>query len=399
MKYDGALRGYPRSALSYSIPRFFNGAFMKRVSRVRRFFWRWCSRCKRECSLLSSFACFSRGNGIDDSTGELMIRDLMMKELRTWLSPLATDDELNGRQNDLELLVDAELNAEKGDYSGGLALYLKFAKDEILFLPVVRCALLMAIGNREKEFFNLLREEVAEYPTWCTRQNAALGVSLLRTWLNLILHIESVGPDWIVSLDYSKLPSAWQPIAAYLKVLSCLNTGDFYSGYVVAKILLEIKSFHGESFLLDLYLKRACAEVSRDLGRIDESRHWFEEMVQLACGNGWIRPFLGLSLGSRSIPMKVLAENSPKLRSKVVKASKEYLQSLVCFHNQVTAGNVTDELTPREFYVGMALKRGCTYKEIARNMEVSIGRVNILVRNLYQQLSIHSRTAIEPLVW
>ena len=261
----------------------------------------------------------------------------MMKELRTWLSPLATDDELNGRQNDLELLVDAELNAEKGDYSGGLALYLKFAKDEILFLPVVRCALLMAIGNREKEFFNLLREEVAKYPTWCTRQNAALGVSLLETWLHLILHVKSDSPDWIATLDYSKLPSAWQPIAAYLKVLSCLNTGDFYSGYVVAKILLEIKSFHGESFLLDLYLKRACAEVSRDLGRIDESRHWFEEMVQLACGNGWIRPFLGLSLGTRSIPMKVLAKNSPTFRSKVERSSKRYHQSVVCFQNQLTA--------------------------------------------------------------
>ena len=328
-----------------------------------------------------------------------MMRDLMMKELRAWLSPLATEEELNGRQNGLELLIDAELNAEKGDCSGGLALYLKFAKDAILFLPAVRCALLMAIGNREKEFFNQLRDEIAKYPIWCKRQNAALGVSLLETWLNLILHIKSVGPDWIVSLGFSKLPSAWQPIAAYLKVLSCLNTGDFYSGYLVAKILLELASFHGESFLLNLYLKRACAEVSRDLGRMDENRHCLEEMVELACGNGWIRPFLGLSLGTRSVPMKVLSENSPKLHSKVVKSSKKYLQSLVYFHNQMTAGNISDGLTPREFYAGMALKRGCTYKEIARNMEVSIGRVNILVRFIYQKLGIHSRAEIEPLVW
>lgn len=340
------------------------------------------------------------GNGIDDLRGEQMMgRDLMLRELKAWLSPLATEDELNKQREKLELLVDAELNVEKVGLSDGLALYSRFSNDEIFFLPAARCALMMSIVNREKGLFNLLREGISKYPTWCSRPNTEVGVSLLMTWLHLILHVKSAVPKWVETIDFSNLPSAWQPIAAYLKVLLCLNTGDFYSGYVVAKMLLELKLFHQESFLLGLYLKRACAEICRDLGRSDESQYWFREMAQLASDNGWVRPFLGLSLGPRSIAVKILGEKSPKLQSEVMRSSKKYLQALVYFHNELTAGNVSDGLTPREFYVATALKRGCPYKEIARNMEVSIGRVNIIVRFLYQQLGVHSRVGLEPFVW
>ena len=97
--------------------------------------------------------------------------------------------------------------------------------------------------------------------------------------------------------------------------------------------------------------------------------------------------------------MQVLTERSRLLQNKVRKANKGYLHSLIRFHNQIAKGHLTERLTPREFYVAVALKRGCSYKEIARNMGVSIGRVNILVRSVYVSLDIHSRAELEPLVW
>ena len=327
-----------------------------------------------------------------------MVGDLQ-KELEIWLRPLVYEEERSSLDGRLRQIAEAELQIEQGGFKDVFSFYLGFAKDEACFLPAARCALLGAIENGAPQMFAQVWKDLQGYPTWCKRPQAACGANLLKMWMYQVLHVQ-LGKDERVDLsEVSAFPREWRSLALYIEMLSCRNRGDFQTGYLMTKTLLVLEWDCFEGGLLNLYLKRTYAQFCQELCKAGESERWFREMAEESCGRGWLRPFLGLSLGSRSSAMQVLTERSRLLQNKVRKANKRYLHSLIRFHNQTAKGHLTESLTPREFYVAVALKRGCSYKEIACNMGVSIGRVNILVRSVYVSLDIHSRAELESLVW
>lgn len=327
-----------------------------------------------------------------------MVGDLQ-KELEIWLRPLVYEEERSSLDGRLRQIAEAELQIEQGGFKDVFSFYLGFAKDEACFLPAARCALLGAIENGAPQMFAQVWKDLQDYPTWCKRPQAACGANLLKMWMYQVLHVQ-LGDDERVDLsEVSAFPREWRSLALYIEMLSCRNRGDFQCGYYMARTILNLECGLLKNGLLDLYLKRTQAQFCQELGKTEERERWFREMAEESYGRGWIRPFLGLSFGSRSSAIQVLVERSSLLQNRVKKATKRYLHSLIRCHNQITKGHLTEILTPREFYVAAALKRGCSYKEIARNMGVSIGRVNILVRSVYVSLDIHSRTELEPLVW
>lgn len=327
-----------------------------------------------------------------------MVEDLQ-KELEIWLRPLVYEEERSSLDEKLAQIAEAELQIERGDFTDVFAFYIRFAKDEVCFLLAARCALLGAIGNNAPVLFAQVWKDLQNYPTWCKRPWATCGADLLKMWMCHVLHVQLDGGDQVDLPEISHLPREWRALAIYVEMLLCRNRGDFQSGYFSGRTILNLECGLPENGLLDLYLKRTHAQFCQELGKTEERERWFRKMAEESCEHGWVRPFLGLSFGNRSSLMKVLSERSNPLHNKVKKATKGYLQALVRFHNQITKEHLVETLTPREFYVAAALKRGCPYKEIARNMGVSIGRVNILVRSIYMSLNIHSRTELEPLVW
>jgi DNA-binding NarL/FixJ family response regulator len=50
----------------------------------------------------------------------------------------------------------------------------------------------------------------------------------------------------------------------------------------------------------------------------------------------------------------------------------------------------TDVLSPREMEVLQALSRGCTYKQIADDLGISLGTVRTYIQRIYEKLHVHS---------
>lgn len=327
-----------------------------------------------------------------------MVEDLQ-KELEIWLRPLVYEEERSSLDERLAQIAEAELQIERDELKDVFSFYANFAKDEVCFLPAARCAFLGAVGNNEPALLARVWKDLQNYPAWCKRPQAASGASLLKMWLYHVLHVQPNEMDCMNLPVVTDLPREWRSLAIYIEMLARRNRGDFQSGGLLAETLLNLECGCSEGGLFDLYLKRTYAQFCQELGNTEESERWFRTMSEEACDRGWVRPFLGLSFGNRSSTMQVLARRSCALHSKVQKKTRGYLHSLIWFHNQLAKSHVTEVLPPREFYVATALKRGCSYKVIARNMGVSIGRVNILVRSVYGRLNLHSRAELEPLVW
>ncbi|MEI6076845.1 MAG: response regulator transcription factor [Verrucomicrobiota bacterium] len=60
------------------------------------------------------------------------------------------------------------------------------------------------------------------------------------------------------------------------------------------------------------------------------------------------------------------------------------------FHAQVTRRSETDTLSTRELEVLQALSQGHTYKQIAADLNISLGTVRTYIQRIYEKLHVHS---------
>jgi DNA-binding NarL/FixJ family response regulator len=60
------------------------------------------------------------------------------------------------------------------------------------------------------------------------------------------------------------------------------------------------------------------------------------------------------------------------------------------FHAQTARPSETDSLSTREMEVLQALSKGHTYKQIAADLEISLGTVRTYIQRIYEKLHVHS---------
>lgn len=304
---------------------------------------------------------------------------------------------------DVRRLVEMAWQLARGNYSNIIDFYAASPKRGVLFLVSASYALAGAVGSGNERLFdrvrndlqNLLKETSDSLPA----DDLSFGAQLVECWLRLHLRVKGGEPGWLKDFDFANVPPSWRFLVGFLKVLECRNNGDVKTAYVIVKMLLELFPRRPGGLVVRTYLLRTCAEICRDLGRNEESFFWFGKLARLSGRRRFLYPYLSLLMGPKTPAEVSLREQSPEMAHKVTRLSDGYLRNVVSFHNRLTAGHVTNELTTREFYIAEALKMGLSYKDIARNMSISLGRVNIMVRIVYEKLDIHCRKELETIVW
>ena len=104
--------------------------------------------------------------------------------------------------------------------------------------------------------------------------------------------------------------------------------------------------------------------------------------------------------GSHKSPVEeLLAEVAPDQVPRYRSLAKGYFANLIRARNHYTGERTTEDLTFREFYLAMLLKRGWAYKELSDRFTISVGRMRNLVSILYEKLHIHGRNELKDLVW
>ena len=127
---------------------------------------------------------------------------------------------------------------------------------------------------------------------------------------------------------------------------------------------------------------------------------WLDEMIRTLAPHGFLLPRLLFMHGSHKSPVEeLLAEVAPDQVPRYRSLAKEYFTNLIRVRNHYTGERTTEELSFREFYLAMLLKRGWAYKELATRFTISVGRMRNIVSILYEKLHIHNRHELTDLVW
>ena len=336
------------------------------------------------------------------------------------MKPMQTNIRSCHSTRDIRRLVRMIWQLERGVYSNIETFYGSISKYEGLFPLYACCTLIGAIGNADRGLFDRVYADLVSR----TRQNLALlslsqnaqtengmpdsrtekddfafGVEAVLVWIRLLLRVDAESPSWVKGMDFSAIPPDWRLVAGFLKAQVYLRDGEPEMAYMIVKMLLEVCPRCPGGTVMRLYLMKACAEVCRDLGNADESAYWFRQLAKHAGRRGFVHPYLGMPMGTRTPAEMSLAASAPELMKKIKRQSVSYQKVLVRFHNHLTGEKIANNLSPREFYIAQELKRKRPYKVIAEQMDISPGRINILVRTIYEKLNVHSRKELVRVIW
>ena len=303
------------------------------------------------------------------------------------------------------LFAEAEIAVARCDFARARELYGSLSTSKRYFLAAVRIGVVAAIGLGDLRLLDSVLKKVKQYRASVKDDSVGQKLAdIVESWLRQWLWQPTGYPEWITRFDFSELPDVWRHPAAYLGVMERLNAGQFESAYAAAALLMSFDETVGESGTCltasRAYLRMARAIACRETGREDEMRRWLSEMIRELAPHGFFLPFLiFMHCRHKSPAEEILAQVAPALVARYRELSRSYFANLIRARNHITGEKTTDELSYREFYLAMLLKRGLSYKELADRFGLSVGRIKNLLLILYQKLHIHSRSGINDLVW
>lgn len=302
--------------------------------------------------------------------------------------------------------AEAELALARCEFARARKLFEKLSQSERYLHQAIRIGVNVAIGLGDLRFLDSVLRLKEQFRLSAGEDSTRRVLAdLTEGWLAQWLWLPTGYPEWIVRFDYSGgVPEPWWHPAAYLGVMARLNAGQFESAYAAAALLMSfsVMLWRPKACLsaASIYLRMARAICCRETGRLEEMRKWLTEVIRETVPHGIILPYLLFMSGSRKSPTEeILAEVAPKEVARYRKLRRTYFVNLIRARNHITGEKVTEDLSLREFYLAMLLKRGMTYKELAARFDLSVGRIKNILLELYQKLHIHSRSQLEPLVW
>ena len=140
-----------------------------------------------------------------------------------------------------------------------------------------------------------------------------------------------------------------------------------------------------------IYLKIILAVALINMKRIDEAVVAFNQALELALPDGFLKPFTehhGLLLGLVEVCMK---DKYPTEYRKITASVECFLSGWSDAHNAINDRSVTANLTPTEFVVAMLFDRDWSMKEISSHLNISLRMVKYYISTIYEKLCISRR--------
>ncbi len=149
---------------------------------------------------------------------------------------------------------------------------------------------------------------------------------------------------------------------------------------------------------MDLNDHIACAIFHYDLGEEEQAEASLCAAMDLGLPCGMITPFADSFTMLGSLMDKCLQRLYPEYRKPVEDLWESSFKNWISFHNKFTRENITTLLTAQEYQIAYLAAKGATYKEIAKRMHLSAGRVKNVLTGIYGKLCIEKKSQLKNLV-
>lgn len=294
---------------------------------------------------------------------------------------------------------EAELAYLRGDFVRAMHCYHETKGDNAAKVRASLVGVAAAISLGDYHAYT----EIEYYLKGCTKAYKGSGLSaiseLALASVAVSVMAPNMVPDWVKDGDFRNFPAqASLSYMLYLRARYFLCVSQYEAALAVAQTALVFSLREQGITFPEIYLRVVCALSCHCLERTDEAKRWLLEAMQVALPHGFITPFAESVSDFGGIVEQCLEQAFPEYYDAVIGQWKRTVKNWIAFHNQFTKDNITSMLSLREYHLAQMVARRVPYAKIAKQYDISVGRLKNIMLEIYEKLFISSRDELAKYV-
>lgn len=297
------------------------------------------------------------------------------------------------------LQYEGELAYLRGDFARTMRCYDKTEGDEAARLRASLTAVAAAISLGDYPAYLKIEAYLKSYAGAGRGRDSSAIAELALASVAVSVSAPSMVPKWVAEGDFGAFPAQVKPpYMLYLRARYFMCTGKYEIALAVAQTALTFCAPERGITLPEIYLRVTCALACHCLGREDEARRWLLEAMRIALLHGFMTPFAELVSDFGGLVEQCLEEAFPGCCDAVIGQWERTVKNWITFHNHFTKDNITLILSLREYHLAQLVARHIPYAKIAKQFNISVGRLKNIMLEIYEKLFISSRDELAQYV-
>jgi DNA-binding CsgD family transcriptional regulator len=302
------------------------------------------------------------------------------------------DDVLNTIKEDrIRLIYEAELSYLRGGLQRVLQCFHETKGDVAARLRISPMAIAASISLGDNSSYNEIESWLKKCMVDYKGSAAAAIADLSLATAAVSMIAPNMTPEWLKNGDFSHLLPSVRYIALYLRAKYFQCTRQYDLMLAVAQSALAFSSTEVGITITDIYLRMICAVELYILGQKDEARRWLSDTMRMAIPHGFITPFAELVNAFGGLMEQCLKQEFPDHYNTIIEKWKSTWKNWIIFHNRFTKDNITFILSLREYHIAVLAANRVPYSEIAKQYDISVGRLKNIMLEIYEKLFISGR--------
>lgn len=299
----------------------------------------------------------------------------------------------------LRIKYECELSYLRGDFKRALNCFRKAEGEEAAKLCASYVAVAAAISLGDHKAYI----EIEEYLKRCMSDDRGSNVSTVAELALSAVYVSviapNMAPNWLKDGDFSDLVPKIRPTALYLRAKYFQCIGKYEAILIMTQTALSLSELEDGITLTDIYLRMACAVACYCLEQRDEAKRWLLEVMTVALPHGFITPFAENVPALGGLVEQCLEQEFPQYYDAVIGQCERTWKNWVTFHNLFTKDNITLILSLREYHIALLVAHRVPYAEIAKQYNISVGRLKNIMLDIYGKLFISGRDELAKYVF
>ena len=297
------------------------------------------------------------------------------------------------------LQYEGELAYLQGDFARAMCCYDKTEGDEAARLRASLVAVASAISLGDYPVYLKIEAYLKSYvaASRCSDSSAIAELALASVAVSVAA--PNMVPTWLSEGDFSASLAQVRPTyILYLRAKYFMCIGKYEITLAVAQTALTFCAPERGITFSEIYLRVVCALACHCLGRENEAKRWLLEAMRIALPHGFITPFAENVSDFGGLVEQCLEEAFPDCFDAVIRQWECTVKNWITFHNHFTKDNITLILSLREYHLAQLVARRIPYAKIARQFNISVGRLKNIMLEIYEKLFISSRDELTQYV-
>ena len=290
----------------------------------------------------------------------------------------------------------AEIAYMRGDFDQSKHYAAAALKSKSTWICAAFFTLLAAISTNDFELYCQTEASLKRRAANADDPRRAIQAEIVLNTAAVSLFAPEMASGWMQEGVFSHLPPESLPFALYLRVKYLQSLADYPQMAAVAQTAFTL--CRGKNLAMDIHLLLMSAIANVMLGRQPQARGQVLEALALGMPHGFITPFVQHLVPLAGLVEECINERYAYAYDTLLSQWDSTLKNWVQFHNRFAHDHVTLLLKPRELRIAVLAASRISYRKIAEQEYLSVGRVRNILQEVYGKLFVRNRKELADLV-